>query len=222
MLDQLYIVPILLFSVIIHEVAHGYVALRLGDPTARSAGRLTLNPLPHIDLIGSIFIPLFSLLTAGSVFIAWAKPVPIDTSRFVHPRRDDLLVSIAGPVSNILMAFAYSIAVVLLGFTGNAVNAEGATPAIDAVEFLMKMFYGGIYLNIVLAVFNLIPVPPLDGSHVLAALLPVRLARGFRSIGFAGILLIIFVMRVPFVSGTFRTIIEGLFSPFRAFILVFS
>jgi Zn-dependent protease len=86
----------------------------------------------------------------------------------------------------------------------------------------MKMFYGGIYLNIVLAVFNLIPVPPLDGSHVLAALLPVRLARGFRSIGFAGILLIIFVMRVPFVSGTFRTIIEGLFSPFRAFILVFS
>jgi Zn-dependent protease len=222
MLDQLYIVPILLFSVIIHEVAHGYVALRLGDPTARSAGRLTLNPLPHIDLIGSIFIPLFSLLTAGSVFIAWAKPVPIDTSRFVHPRRDDLLVSIAGPVSNILMAFACSIAVVLLGFTGNAVNAEGATPAIDAVEFLMKMFYGGIYLNIVLAVFNLIPVPPLDGSHVLAALLPVRLARGFRSIGFAGILLIIFVMRVPFVSGTFRTIIEGLFSPFRAFILVFS
>jgi Zn-dependent protease len=222
MLDQLYIVPILLFSVIIHEVAHGYVALRLGDPTARSAGRLTLNPLPHIDLIGSIFIPLFSLLTAGSVFIAWAKPVPIDTSRFVHPRRDDLLVSIAGPVSNILMAFAYSIAVVLLGFTGNVVNAEGATTAIDAVEFLMKMFYGGIYLNIVLAVFNLIPVPPLDGSHVLAALLPVRLARGFRSIGFAGILLIIFVMRVPFVSGTFRTIIEGLFSPFRAFILVFS
>lgn len=222
MLDQLYIVPILLFSVIIHEVAHGYVALRLGDPTARSAGRLTLNPLPHIDLIGSIFIPLFSLLTAGSVFIAWAKPVPIDTSRFVHPRRDDLLVSIAGPVSNILMAFACSIAVVLLGFTGNVVNAEGATTAIDAVEFLMKMFYGGIYLNIVLAVFNLIPVPPLDGSHVLAALLPVRLARGFRSIGFAGILLIIFVMRVPFVSGTFRTIIEGLFSPFRAFILVFS
>jgi Zn-dependent protease len=222
MIDQLYILPILLFSVIIHEVAHGYMALRLGDPTAKLLGRLTLNPLPHIDPIGSIFIPLFSLLTAGSVFIAWAKPVPVDTSHFVHPRRDDLLVSIVGPGSNIFVAFVCSIAVVLLGFAGSAVNAGGSTVAIDGLEFLLKMFYGGIYLNIVLAVFNLIPVPPLDGSHVLAAFLPARLARGYRSIGFAGILLIIFLMRVPFVSGAFRAIIEGLFSPFRAFILVFS
>jgi Zn-dependent protease len=222
MIEQLYILPILLFSVIIHEVAHGYMALRLGDPTAKLLGRLTLNPLPHIDPIGSIFIPLFSLLTAGSVFIAWAKPVPVDTSHFIHPRRDDLLVSIVGPGSNILVAFVCSIAVVLLGFAGRAVNVGGSTVAIDGLEFLTKMFYGGIYLNIVLAVFNLIPVPPLDGSHVLAAFLPARLARGYRSIGFAGILLIIFLMRVPFVSGAFRAVIEGLFSPFRAFILVFS
>jgi Zn-dependent protease len=102
------------------------------------------------------------------------------------------------------------------------VNAGGSTLAIDGLQFLVKMFYGGIYLNIVLAVFNLIPVPPLDGSHVLAAFLPARLARGYRSIGFVGILLIIFLMRVPLVSGAFRAIIEGLFSPFRAFILVFS
>ena len=222
MIDQLYILPILLFSVIIHEVAHGYMALRLGDPTAKSLGRLTLNPLPHIDPIGSIFIPLFSLLAAGSVFIAWAKPVPVDTRHFVHPRRDDLLVSIVGPGSNMLIAFVCSVVVVLLGFIGSAVNAGGPPLAIDGLEFLMKMFYGGIYLNIVLAVFNLIPVPPLDGSHVLAAFLPASLARGYRSIGFAGILLIIFLMRVPLVSGTFRAIIESLFSPFRAFILVFS
>lgn len=222
MIDQLYILPILLFSVIIHEVAHGYMALRLGDPTAKAVGRLTLNPLPHIDPIGSIFIPLFSLLTAGGVFIAWAKPIPVDTSHFVHPRRDDLLVSIVGPGSNILMAFTCSIAVVLLGFTGNVVNAGRATLAVDALEFLMKMFYGGIYLNIVLAVFNLIPVPPLDGSHVLAAFLPSRLARWYRGIGFAGILLIIFLMRVPFVGGTFRAIIEGIVAPLHAFIFAFS
>ena len=222
MIDQLYILPILLFSVIIHEVAHGYMALRLGDPTAKSLGRLTLNPLPHIDPIGSIFIPLFSLLAAGSVFIAWAKPVPVDTRHFVHPRRDDLLVSIVGPGSNMLIAFVCSVVVVVLGFVDSAVNAGGSALAINGVEFLMKMFFGGIYLIIVLAVFNLIPVPPLDGSHVLAAFLPDRLARGYRSIGFAGILLIIFLMRVPLVSGTFRAIIESLFSPFRAFILVFS
>lgn len=222
MVDQLYILPILLFSVIIHEVAHGYMALKLGDPTAKSLGRLTLNPLPHIDLIGSIFIPLFSLLTAGTVFIAWAKPVPVDPGNFLHPRRDDLLVSIVGPGSNILIAFACSIAVILLGFAGAAVNAGGSTFAIDGFEFLLKMFYGGIYLNIVLAVFNLIPVPPLDGSHVLAAFLPARMARGYRSVGFAGILLIIFLMRVPFVSGTFHGIIERMFAPFHAFILLFS
>jgi Zn-dependent protease len=222
MFEQLYILPILLFSVIIHEVAHGYMALKLGDPTAKVLGRLTLNPLPHIDPIGSIFIPLFSLLTAGSVFIAWAKPVPVDTRNFLHPRRDDLLVSVVGPASNILVAFTCSMAVILLGFVGTQVNAVGSDLIIHGLEFLIKMFYGGIYLNIVLAVFNLIPVPPLDGSHVLAAFLPARFAHRYRSIGFAGILLIIFLMRVPLVSGTFHAVIEGMFIPFHSLILLFT
>jgi len=159
MVEQLYILPILLFSVVIHEVAHGYMALKLGDPTAKMLGRLTLNPLPHIDPIGSIFIPLFSLLTAGGVFIAWAKPVPVDPTNFLRPRRDDFLVSIVGPTSNLLVAFVCSVAVILLGFVGATVNTAGSALAIDGLEFLTKMFYGGIYLNIVLAVFNLIPVP---------------------------------------------------------------
>jgi Zn-dependent protease len=222
MVEQLYILPILLFSVVIHEVAHGYMALKLGDPTAKMLGRLTLNPLPHIDLIGSIFIPLFSLLTAGSVFIAWAKPVPVDARNFLRPRRDDLLVSIVGPMSNLLVASICSVAVIILGYAGATVDAAGSVLATDGLEFLMKMFYGGIYLNIILAVFNLIPVPPLDGSHVLAAFLPARLARGYRSIGFAGILLIIFMMRIPVVSGTFRAVIEGIFLPFHALISVFA
>lgn len=222
MVEQFYILPILLFSVVVHEVAHGYMALKLGDPTAKMLGRLTLNPLPHIDPIGSIFIPLFSLLTAGSVFIAWAKPVPVDARNFLRPRRDDLLVSIVGPASNIVVACICSVSVILLGYAGATVSAAGSVLATDSLEFLMKMFYGGIYLNIVLAVFNLIPVPPLDGSHVLAAFLPARLARGYRSIGFAGILVIIFLMRVPMVSGTFHAVIDGIFAPFHTLISFFA
>ncbi|MEK9135895.1 MAG: site-2 protease family protein [Bacteroidota bacterium] len=222
MTEQLYILPILLLSVVVHEVAHGYMALRLGDPTAKSLGRLTLNPLPHIDPIGSIFIPLFSLLTAGTVFIAWAKPVPVDASNFSRPRRDDLLVSIIGPGSNILMAFVCSVAVILLGLFAGVVDASGSVLASEVLEFLLKMFYGGIYLNIILAVFNLIPVPPLDGSHVLAAFLPLRLAHGYRSIGFAGILLLIFLMRVPWVNAAFYVVIRGIFVPFDSLITLFS
>jgi Zn-dependent protease len=218
MIDQLYILPILLFSVIIHEIAHGWVALRLGDPTAKMMGRLTLNPVPHIDLIGSIIIPLFSLFAAGSVFIAWAKPVPVDPRNFSHYRRDDLLVSIAGPVSNILMALLCSILVILLAAANKSVDAMGTPLAEGVVMFLLRMFYGGVYLNIVLAVFNLIPVPPLDGSHVLASLLPGKAAAVYARVGFAGIFLILILMRVPAFSDSFQGVIRGVFQPFRMLI----
>jgi Zn-dependent protease len=215
MIDQLYILPILLFSVIIHEVAHGYMALRLGDPTAQSLGRLTLNPVPHIDLVGSIIVPLISLASVGSVFIAWAKPVPVNHANFIHPRRDDFLVSIVGPGSNIALALFCSIAVIILRLAAGLLSPDQPSLATDITEFLLKMFFGGIYLNIVLAVFNLLPVPPLDGSHVLAAFLPARLARGYRSIGFAGVLVLIVLMRVSLVSETFYAIINGIFAPFN-------
>jgi Zn-dependent protease len=218
MIDQLYILPILLFSVIIHEIAHGWVALKLGDPTAKMMGRLTLNPVPHIDLVGSIIVPLFSLLAAGSVFIAWAKPVPVDPRNFAHYRRDDMLVSVAGPVSNLVLALVCSITVILLAIANRTVEGMNAPLADESMVFLLRMFYGGIYLNIMLAVFNLLPVPPLDGSHVLASLLPAKAAAVYARIGFAGIFLILFLMRVPVFSDAFQGIIHGLFIPFRALI----
>jgi Zn-dependent protease len=221
MIEQLYILPILLFSVVIHEIAHGFVALLLGDPTAKEMGRLTLNPIPHIDMVGSILVPLSSLLLAGSVFIAWAKPVPVNPMNFSRYRRDDVLVTIAGPLSNILVAMLCTLAVIGLGHAGGAITALGLPLADAALEFSLKMFYGGVYLNIVLAVFNLIPVPPLDGSHVLASLLPERLAARYRSIGFLGIFVILFLMRVPAFNSAFHAVISAGIAPFQSMIRLF-
>jgi Zn-dependent protease len=215
MLDQLYILPILLFSVVIHEISHGLMALKLGDPTAKQMGRLTLNPVPHIDPVGSVLVPLFSLLVAGRVFIAWAKPVPVNPMNFSHYRRDDILVSVVGPVSNIALAFVCSIAVIMLVVIGGAISAGGSPLTHEWLEFLVKMFYGGAYLNVVLAVFNMVPVPPLDGSHVLASMLPDEVADRYRSIGFLGIFIIIFLMRVPAFRAVFNAVISTVFMPFR-------
>lgn len=216
MLENIYIVPILLFSVVIHEVAHGWMALRLGDPTARDMGRLTLNPIPHIDLVGSIIVPLFSILAAGRVFIAWAKPVPVNPWNFSDIRRDDMLVSVMGPLSNLALALACSLAVMLLALLGAGITNLNL-PVVHALwEFLLKMFLGGVYLNVGLAVFNLIPIPPLDGSHVLASFLPDELADRYRSLGFFGVFLILMLMRVPAFNAAFGGLIEAVFTPFRA------
>jgi Zn-dependent protease len=221
MFDQLYILPILLFSVIIHEIAHGVMALKLGDPTARAMGRLTLNPIPHIDLVGSILVPLFSLVVAGRVFIAWAKPVPVNPQNFSNYRRDDILVAVVGPFSNIALAVACTVAVILVGLAGALISGLHSPMLEEGVGFLLRMFYGGVYLNIVLAVFNLIPVPPLDGSHVVASLLPDRLADQYRNIGFFGIFIVIFLMRVPLFSSVFNGIINGISLPFESVIRLF-
>lgn len=216
MVEQLFVIPILLFSVVIHEMAHGWMALRLGDPTARDAGRLTLNPIPHIDLFGSILVPLFSILAAGRIFIAWAKPVPVNPWNFGNYRRDDMLVSLVGPVSNLCLALACSVMVILLGAIGPAIVNRNIPLMPQFWEFLLKMFYGGVYLNVVLAVFNLIPIPPLDGSHVLASFLPDELADRYRRLGFLGIFFVIMLMRVPVFSAGFMSLIETVFAPFHA------
>ena len=217
-MDSLYILPILLFSIVVHEVAHGWMALKLGDSTARDSGRLTLNPIPHIDPIGSVVIPLLSYLSAGSVFIAWAKPVPINPINFKNFRRDDVLVSIVGPFSNLLVAFCCAVLFVLSEHLFGPLKLIENTFQREIAAFLIHMFAAGITLNIFLAVFNLVPVPPLDGSHVLSAFLPAEIGERYRQIGFFGILLVIVLMRLDPFRNFILTVVMIVRVPYEIFI----
>ena len=181
----LLLLPMLLFSVIVHECAHGLVAEWWGDPTARMLGRLTLNPLPHIDPFGSIIVPGLLLLTGSGVLFGWAKPVPITLENFRDRKLGDITVSLAGPASNVLLALALA---ALLAVVGLVVGAGGLP------DGLVTMFRYGILLNFVLALFNLIPIPPLDGSHVVANLLPGPMAYTYRSVGQVGLLILMALM----------------------------
>lgn len=220
--ENIYIIPILIFSVVIHEMAHAWVALNCGDTTAKELGRITLNPIPHIDLFGSILIPLFSIIATGRVFIAWAKPVPIDPRNFRHFKRDDTLVTIAGPISNILIAFLCTGFVIAFYYLMSAVNPVEGSFSFEFLNYMLKMFYAGILLNVSLAVFNMIPIPPLDGSHVLANLLPDDLAMRYRQIGFMGIFIILALFNfVPGFSSFFIGIISFVSKPFLNIIDIF-
>ncbi len=198
------------------------MALRLGDPTAKRKGRLTLNPLPHIDAVGSVLVPLMSLIVAGQVFIAWAKPVPVNPLNFQNARRDDILVSIVGPLSNVAIALCCTVIVVIL--LNLLAVFEPSSPGFvkDGFEFLIRMFYAGILLNSILAVFNLLPIPPLDGSHIVASLLPQEYGERYRRIGFFGIFVIILLMRVPAFKSAFMNFVALLLAPFDSIILTFA
>lgn len=152
---------VLLFSIAIHEVAHGSIALYLGDPTAKDAGRLTLNPLKHLDLMGSVLVPLF-LWWSGLPMFAWAKPVPINPYNFRDQKWGNLKVSIAGPAANFLIAIFFGL---LLRFSSEYLSTA-----------VLTLFSIIVIYNFLLGIFNLIPIPPLDGHHVLFALLPERMS----------------------------------------------
>lgn len=167
----IYAIPVLL-AITLHEAAHGYVARHFGDPTAYLAGRISLNPLRHVDPVGTILVPgailVASKLIGGSAMLfGWAKPVPIVPSNLRSPRRDMGMVAAAGPLANLLMALGWGLALKLMTLFGS----DG--------EFFPRMAIAGIFVNLALAVLNLVPVPPLDGGRIVNSLLPARLAAGF-------------------------------------------
>jgi Zn-dependent protease len=180
----LLIAPVLLFSMVAHEYAHGYAALKQGDDTAKSLGRLTWNPLKHIDPFLTIIMPLVSFLVAGVAF-GGAKPVPVNPRLYRHYVRGDIIVSLAGVVTNLVLGVLLIPVIMLLGLLARAAPVTG-----DAVALLQIMFIYGVMINLVLAAFNLIPIPPLDGSHVVKHLLPLRAAIAYQKMARFGLLIV--------------------------------
>ncbi|HKK08678.1 MAG TPA: site-2 protease family protein [Gemmatimonadota bacterium] len=187
------ILPVLLLSVILHEWAHARVAVWQGDPTPAMLGRLTLNPLPHIDPIGSVLVPVVLWLLPGSFLFGWAKPVPVNSRNFKNYRKGDILVSLAGVTVNFLLALAFVLVFALLSH----VLRWAGGPVADWAVMLRGMARYGIFINLILGVFNLIPVPPLDGSHVLYHFLPPDLGARYRALGRYSLVLLAAVMFFP-------------------------
>lgn len=202
---------VLLFSVILHEVMHGYVALKFGDSTAQRAGRLTLNPIPHIDLFGTILLPALLIFTGSPILFGWAKPVPVNPLNFKNLRRGELMVSAAGILANFALAIA---AAVIYHF----LDALPQTfPAI-----LGSLLRFTVTINLVLGIFNLFPIPPLDGSKVLLSQLPLNLARQYQKLEPYGILMLLILMMIPLgQSSSLLQAVLGFFVRFFSQILGF-
>jgi len=180
--------PALIFAITVHEAAHGWVASKLGDNTARMMGRVTLNPIPHIDLVGTILVPMgmlaLSTLSGGSVMLfGWAKPVPVNTRNLGNYRRDTALVAVAGPASNLLMLLLWAV-ILRIGLSLEGVSNWIAEP-------MVYMAFGGILINAILMVLNLLPLLPLDGGRVVASLLPPRLSIPYSKLEPWGLLILI-------------------------------
>lgn len=203
----LVLIPALVIAIVFHEVAHGYAARALGDPTASERGRLTLNPLRHVDPVGTLLVPGFLALVGGPVF-GWAKPVPVDQRRLASPRFGMMAVAAAGPGSNFLLALVGALLLGLvmpqgLGFGGDA--AGGETLLVDAVgqvQWLATGLFYFILINLFLALFNLLPIPPFDGSHIVGGLLPAPLRSVWQQIQGIGMVLIVVLIAASWVFGT--------------------
>ena len=190
---------VLLFSAILHEVAHGYVAERLGDPTARLLGRLTLDPRRHIDPFMTILLPLMLILGGSPVILGGAKPVPVDPFNLKDGRKDIALVSLAGPATNILLAI---IATLLFRLT---LVTVGNSP-------LLEFFFIVVRMNLILAIFNLLPIPPLDGSKIFSLLLPEKYAAAYLSLGSIGIFILFFLLVFPIGGFSLDVLIASLYN----------
>ncbi|VAX10512.1 FIG004556: membrane metalloprotease [hydrothermal vent metagenome] len=181
----------LLFAIIVHEVAHGWVAKQRGDRTAEMLGRLTLNPIKHIDPVGTLLVPIVMLATLGFAF-GWAKPVPIDYRNLRNPKRDMVLVALAGPVSNLLMAFAWALITKIAMLMPESMHFVS--------EPLTYMGTIGIFINVLLMVFNLIPLPPLDGGRVAVGLLPPQMSYRLSKLEPYGLFIILALFATGFLS----------------------
>ena len=182
------------FAITLHEVAHGWAAKQLGDPTAYKLGRLSLNPLRHVDPIGTVVVPLgLAFMTGGQWYFGWAKPVPVQYSNLRNQRRDLVLVAAAGPGANLIMATAWTLAYVVSVLLGAGAVVAGA----PSDDWIIRVCTAGIYFNCLLMVFNLLPVPPLDGSKVLAGLLPPRGAEVIHRIEPFGLIIVLLLMLPP-------------------------
>ena len=201
----LFTVVLLIVSIILHEVSHGFAAYALGDPTAKNAGRLTLNPLPHIDLVGSVLIPAFLVLTSAGFLFGWAKPVPYNPLNLKNQRFGEGLVAIAGPAMNIFIALVFSL-VIRFGST--------------LPETFISLAAIVVLINLFLGLFNLIPIPPLDGYTVLRSILPYKFSLPFQnferkvqSLGILSLFLFIFLF-ISVLSGPFFAFVQIIFSIF--------
>jgi len=183
-MEALIMILALLVAVIVHEIAHGAAALALGDPTARDAGRLSFNPLRHIDPVGSILLPLILVVTGSPVVFGWAKPVPISLERMRNPKLGMWVTALAGPASNLVQA---GLAVLLLRLMLPV--GEGTVLALIAV-----FLYSVVIINLVLMVLNMLPIPPLDGSRVVASLLPPSMAEAYLRMSFFGFIVLIVLL----------------------------
>ena len=194
-------VPVLL-GIILHEVAHGWVALKRGDPTAWMLGRLTLNPVPHIDPMG---MGMFAFTALFTPFVfGWAKPVPVNARYFRNPRKDMLLVSAAGPLTNIALALLFGLALKLLITSAPHDFLIGSPVG----KYFLEMFQIGVIANFSLAFVNLIPLPPLDGGHILEGLLPRRLAYAWNGIGRYGFLILVVLLASGMLSSVLTPLIR--------------
>ena len=203
----------LLIAIIFHEVSHGFVANKLGDPTARMLGRLTLNPIAHIDLFGTIILPLLLIVSHSPILFGYAKPVPINSMNFQNPRKGMALSAAAGPVTNILLAI-----VSFLLWKGVITPLEAVIPAATGETILLPLsmiLQSSIVVNVALAVFNMIPIPPLDGGRILTGLLPPKQAMSFSKIERFGFVIIVLLLYSGIANSIIMPIINSILMVFQ-------